>query len=163
MGKNNYSAGKFQVRQRTYIGLTKKWGGATAAGFTLATTDATAIEHVAKHYPKGPMKLLKVGAFALATIGGSAGVDKIDCRFKVRGASASLAGSFNANLESQAAFGSDETMTAFKMKAGEYLSIRTGTPETDNGTVQNTATVTGTLAFFYDWVPLYDNGGNWDT
>lgn len=157
-----YAHDQFGVVERKYFGLTKKYGGDVAAGYTLGTVDATAVEHLAKWYPKGPIKLLKAGSFTLATLNGS-GVDKIDCRVKVRGASASLAASFNCFASAQNSFASDESMTAFKVKAGEYISIRTGTPETDKGTVKNTSTTTGTLAFFVDYVRLFDNGGNWDT
>ncbi|MFQ5687003.1 MAG: hypothetical protein ACE5GV_10120, partial [Candidatus Scalindua sp.] len=121
---------------------------------TLGTTDATAIEHVAKWFPRGPIKVVKAGSFTLATLNGS-GVDKIDARLKVRGASASLAASWNAFASAPESFASDESMTAANVKAGEYLSIRTGTPETDKGTAKNTSTTTGTLAFFVDYKPLY--------
>jgi hypothetical protein len=157
---NTYDSEKYGIIERKWFGLTKKLGGETAAGFTLGTTDATAVSHLARWYPKGPILLVKAGSFTLATLNGS-GVDKIDARVKVRGASASLAASWNAFASAQYSFASDPTMTAKRVKAGEYLSIRTGTPETDKGTAKNTSTTTGTLAFFVDWVRDYST--KWDT
>lgn len=154
-----YDDGIYGMIQRKWFGLTKKYGGDVAAGYTLGTTDATAIAHVARWYPRGPIRVLKGGSFTLATLNGS-GVDRIDCRIKVRGASASLAASFDAFASAQFSFASDESMTNALVKAGEYISIRTGTPETDKGTAKNTSTTTGTLAFFVDWVPFYD--AKWD-
>jgi len=155
-----YDDGQFQVIERKWFGLPKKYGGDVAAGYTLGTTDATAISHVAKWYPKGPIKLVKAGSFTLATLNGS-GVDRIDARVKVRGASASLAASWNAFASAQNSFASDSAMSAVRVKAGEYLSIRTGTPETDKGTAKNTSTTTGTLAFFVDYVRDSEDAGKW--
>ncbi len=152
---NSYDDAKYGVVTRKWFGLTKKYGGETAAGFTLGTTDATAIEHVAKWLPRGPIALVKAGSFTLATLNGS-GVDKIDCRIKVRGASASLAASFNCFASAAESFASDMSLSATQVKAGEYLSVRTGTPETDNGTAAITSTTTGTLAFFVDYKPRFD-------
>ena len=150
-----YDDGQYGVITRKWFGLTKKLGGDCAAGYTLGTTDATAVAHVARWYPRGPIKVLKAGSFTLATLNGS-GVDRIDARVKVRGASASLAASWDAFSSAQYTFASAISMSAVQVKAGEYLSIRTGTPETDNGTAKNTSTTTGTLAFFVDYVPMYD-------
>lgn len=150
-----YDDGQYGVITRKWFGLTKKMGGDAATGYTLGTTDATAIAHVARWYPRGPIKVLKAGSFTLATLNGS-GVDRIDARVKVRGASASLAASWDAFSSAQFTFASDISMSAVQVKAGEYLSIRTGTPETDNGTAKNTSTTTGTLAFFVDYVPMFD-------
>lgn len=154
-----YDQGKYGVIERKWFGLTKKYGGDCAAGYTLGTTDATAQAHLARWYPKGPIILVKAGSFTLGTLNGS-GVDKIDARVKVRGASASLAASWNAFASAQNSFASDIAMSAYRVKAGEYISIKTGTPETDKGTAKNTATTTGTLAFFVDYRREFST--NWD-
>lgn len=156
---SKYDDERFGVIERKWFGLTKKYGGDCAAGYTLGTTDATAIAHLARWYPKGPIKLVKAGSFTMCTLNGS-GVDKIDCRVKTRGASASLCASFNCFSSAQFAFASDITMSYPTVKAGEYISIRTGTPETDKGTAKNTSTTTGTLAFFVDYVRKF--AANWD-
>lgn len=151
-----YDHEKYGVITRKWFGLTKKLGGDCAAGYTLGTTDATSQTHLSRWYPRGPITILKAGSFTIATLNGS-GVDKIDCRFKTRGASASLAASFNCFASAQYSFASDSTITTAQCKAGEYISIRTGTPETDKGTAKNTSTTTGTLAFFLDYAPKYDS------
>jgi hypothetical protein len=65
---NTYDDAKYGIIERKWFGLTKKLGGETAAGFTLGTTDATAVSHLARWYPKGPILLVKAGSFTLATL-----------------------------------------------------------------------------------------------
>tara|TARA_R100001530_G_scaffold26226_4_gene21121 strand:- start:8535 stop:9017 length:483 start_codon:yes stop_codon:yes gene_type:complete len=154
-----YDAAVYGGITRKWFGLTVKLGGDAAAGYTFGTTDATTQSQLARWYPRGPIRLLKAGSFTMATLNGS-GVDKIDCRVKTRGASASLAASFNCFSSALFSFASDITMSVAQCKAGEYISITTGTPETDKGTAQNTSTTTGTVAFFVDYVPALDS--NWD-
>lgn len=162
----SYAENKFRVITRKWFGLTKKHGGDVAAGYTFATTDATKIAHLARWYPKGPIKLVKAGIMRLATFT-SASVDIIPVRFRTRGASASLGCTVNAKstATAQAAytFASAVSFTAPNIKAGEYLSIDSGTPQTDNGTAANTATALGTMAMFVDYIPDYDEEDtNWD-
>ena len=159
---NFYSDSKFGVIQRKWFGLTKKLGGDAATGYALnvGTTDATHVSNLARWYPRGPIKMKKFGAFVLATVV-NASVDRIPCRIYTRGASAS-AGAVAYIGKTLFSFGSSTTFTVSQVKAGEYVSIVTGTPQTDKGTAANTATTTGTLAFFLDYVPTYDSGGKWD-
>ena len=156
-----YDDSRFGVIERRWFGLTKKWGGDVASGYTFATTDATAIAQLAKWYPRGPIKLVKAGTFILATVT-NASVDRIPVRVLTRGASASLGCLFYNAKGNQAVIASSTTFTARTVKAGEYLSIRTGTPQTDKGTAANTATTTGTVAFFVDYVRSFDSTGKWD-
>lgn len=156
---NFYDDSKFGVITRKWFGLTKKWGGDVAAGYTFGTTDATTQAQLARWYPRGPVKMVKAGSFVLATIT-NASVDRIPARVLTRGASASVAFSWNIPKGNTAAFASDVTAGVAQVKAGEYITIRTGTPQTDNGTAANTATTTGTVAFFVDYVPTYDT--KWD-
>jgi hypothetical protein len=158
---NFYSDGKFGVINRKWFGLTKKWGGDCANGYTFATTDATVITQLAKWYPRGPIKMLKAGTFILGTVT-NASVDRIPVRLRTRGASASLGCLFYNAKGNQAVIASTTTFTVSKVKAGEYINIVTGTPQTDKGTAANTATTTGTVAFFVDYVPTYDPTGKWD-
>lgn len=157
---NFYDDSKFGVITRKWFGLTKKLGGDVAAGYTLATTDATTISQLARWYPKGPIKFVKFGSFVLATLV-NASVDRVPVRLLTRGASASVGG-VAYSAKTLFSFGSTVTFTVNKCKAGEYISIRTGTPQTDKGTAANTATTTGTLAFFLDYVPTYNEDGKWD-
>lgn len=158
---NFYDDSKFGVINRKWFGLTKKWGGDCAAGYTFGTTDATVTSQLAKWYPRGPIKMLKAGTFILATVA-NASVDRIPVRVRTRGASASLGSLFYNAKGNQAVIASSTTFTVRQVKAGEYISIVTGTPQTDKGTAANTATTTGTVAFFVDYVPTYDSGGKWD-
>lgn len=158
---NVYSDSKFGVITRKWFGLTKKWGGDCANGYTFGTTDATTQNQLAKFYPRGPIKLLKAGTFNLATVT-NASVDRIPVRILTRGASASVGCVFYNAKGNQAVIASTTTFTAAKVKAGEYLNIKTGTPQTDNGTAANTATTSGTVAFFIDYVPTFDSTGKWD-
>lgn len=160
---NFYDDSKFGVIERRWFGLTKKHGGETAAGYTFGTTDATVIEHLARHYPKGPIHLEKAGAFVLATIGGGGTVfDQIPTRLRVNGADESA----EFTIDDEAAPFSSASTTTFTnatVDAGSYIGFKTGTPESTNGTAGNTATVTGTVAFFVDYRRLYTPDGNWDT
>ena len=161
-GSNFYSDSKFGVISRQWFGLTTKWGGMvvnTANLYTFGTTDATVRSQLAKWYPRGPVKMVKAGTFNLATIT-NASVDRIPVRVKTRGASASLGCLFYNAKGNQAVIASTTTFTVKQVKAGEYITITTGTPQTDKGTAANTATTTGTVAFFVDYVPTYDT--KWD-
>jgi len=165
---NLYDDGGYKGITRKWFGLTKKLGGETAAGFTFGTTDATKQTHVTRFYPKGPCKIIKFGALRLATMT-QASSDKIIAELIGRGASASVMASFlvkdSTTAESQYTFASIEcsNTTDFpivQVKEGEYISITTATPKTDKGTAANTATCTGTVAFFIDIIPTYDS--NWE-
>lgn len=105
--------------------------------------------------------MTKFGVFVLGTITAS-GADRIPFHVYTRGASAS-AGARAFVTKNQFVFGSSDDFTVSQVKAGEYISIAMGTPQTDKGTAANTATMTGTVAFFLDYVPTYDPSGKWDS
>ena len=160
-GSNFYSDSKFGVISRKWFGLTTKYGGDvvnTANLYTFGTTDATVRSQLAKWYPRGPVKMVKAGSFVLATIVNGT-VDRVPVRVKTRGASASLGCLFYSD-KTLNSYASTTTFTVKQIKAGEYIAITTGTPQTDKGTAANTATTLGTLAFFVDYVPTYDT--KWD-
>lgn len=160
---NSYDDAKFGVITRKFFGLTKKHGGDCASGYTFGTTDATAITHLARFYPKGPIKLRKFGYYTLATVGGGGTVmDIIPARLRVDGSNESSA----VNILDAAApysIGSTTTFTNPIVDAGSYLGVKTATPQSTNGTAGNTATTTGTVAFFVDYTPEYSTDGKWDT
>ena len=171
---NIYDNDKHSVITRKWFGLTKKWGGDAATGYTVkagATGDPDAdATVVAKYYPKGPIDVIKFGRMVLASIADSGSdVDVKVAHLVGRGASASLMASFNiidtgtTDVPGQIASieGSDTTdFLVRQLKAGEYLSIDTGTAQTDNGTTI-AATLTGTVAYFIDTVPKFDSD-KWD-
>jgi hypothetical protein len=170
-----YDDGKFGVITRKWFGLTKKFGGDCADGYTLGS--ATAITHLAKWYPKGPINIIKCGLRVLATLATAAtngSLERMAVRFyKSSAAGAShntLLDSFNINVGDHAdtpainAIASGgKTLSSNEVEAGRFISIRTGTVTTAGGTEPGTnGTVSGTLAFFVDWVPRFDIGGAWD-
>ncbi len=166
---NFYDDSKFGVIQRHWFGLSKKWGGdrpnarvASGQG-CFGTTDATTKTHFAKWYPRGPIKMVKAGVMTLASVT-NASVDRIPVKVLTRGASASTGCTFyiSAVPTVQAEVSSTTTFTVKQCKAGEYLTIKTGTPQTDNGTAANTATTLGTVAFFVDYVRQFSADGKWD-
>jgi hypothetical protein len=53
------------------------------------------------------------------------------------------------------AIGSTTTFTNEVVDAGSYIDIITGTPQSGDGTATNTATSTGTVAFFLDYTREY--------
>jgi len=163
-----YDEAKYGVINRKWFGLTKKHGGDAADGYTFGTTDATTQSHLAYWYPRGPINIRKFGAKVLASIvaGSQDYTDIITAKLLTRGASASIGGTFSFDIDGGTiaphTFSSVEGL-ATKCKAGEYIAIKTGTPLTNDGTAANTATTSGTVAFFVDWMPRYDGSSDWDT
>lgn len=179
---NFYDDSKFGVITRKWFGLTKKWGGDNAAGYTYGTAHGTSITHLAKWYPRGPIRITKAGSMTIATLA-NASSDLHIGRIRTRGASASVAVQWYLKSTStqvlqtviasnnvgrslptgnppSAANTSSVTMIN-QCKAGEYISVMTATPTTDKATrVQ--ATTSGTSVFFVDYVPTFDSGGKWD-
>jgi hypothetical protein len=168
-----YDDAKFGVINRKWFGLTKKWGGDVAAGYTYATHGGTSITHLARWYPRGPIKITKAGSMVIATLS-NASSDLHKGRVRTRSGSASVAVQWYVKNTStqiiQAVFASNTPNLTAKgtasnsvtqCKAGEYISIMTATPTTDKGTrVQ--ATTSGTSAFFVDYVSKYDSTNKWD-
>jgi hypothetical protein len=134
-----YSHPKFGIIVRKTFGLTKKCGGETAAGFTWNETEANA---VTRWYPKGPIKLLKVGALVLSTIGKG---EESFAFFKNTTRSATLVCSTTA-----AQYTIASKTVAVSMAAGDYLNILAST----------NVCSTGTVALFVDYRRTYDD--KWD-
>jgi hypothetical protein len=158
---NSYDDSKYGVIERHWFGLTKKCGGDAAAGFTdLNVSGATTLDSVVRFHPKGPIKLLKVGSFKLATMaGGGTGADQVPARLMVNGSNESA--DFDIPIAGAPfTIASTTTFTNDVVDAGSYIGIRTGTPETGDATEANGASVTGTLSFFVDYVRNYSD--KWD-
>ena len=169
---NAYDDSRYSVITRTWFGLTGKWGGQGVAYFQSGTigvggywgtTDNTSATLLQGWYPRGPIKMLKFGCMILATCTNDSN-DLFPVYLKTRGASASAGATLYIKNTSTGmaprTINSTTTFTVSQVKAGEYVYIRSGTPTTDDGTTANTATTTGTVAFFIDWVPTYSN--KWD-
>lgn len=168
---NFYDDSKFGGIKRQWFLMSKKLGGysstarAGASRGCFGTTDATSKVHVTRWYPKGPIKMVKAGSFVQATMT-QASSDLVQVRITTRGGSASAACNWyvksTSTAVSQFVIASTTTFTVKQVKAGEYISIKTGTPVTDKGTAANTATLTGTVGFFIDYVDTYDAAGKHD-
>lgn len=161
---NFYDDSRFGVVERKWFGLTKKHGGDVASGYTFGTTDATVISQLARHYFKGPIAIQKVGSYVLATIGGgSAAFDQVPARITKNGTNVS---SLEWNIPDTGApysIASVSPSSEVLVPAGSYIGIETATPESTNGTAYNTATVTGSVAFFVEYRRVWHQAGNWDT
>jgi hypothetical protein len=158
---SGYADGKYGVIERKWFGLTKKMGGDCASGYTFGTTDATSQNQVVRWYPKGPIKLKKFGAMVLGTIsGGGTGMDLIAARLRIEAVNDSSAVSLPTGAIPYA-IASTTTFTKGVVDAGSYVDIITGTPKTAKGTAANTATSSGTVAFFIDYARKYD-ASKWD-
>jgi hypothetical protein len=150
-----YDDGKFGVVERVWFGLNAKSGGSGANPYTFGTTDATTIDQVQRHYFRGPVKLKKFGYMVLATVGGGGtAMDVVPARLMVSGSNESS----DINIADAAApwtIASTTTFTNDLVPNGSYIHTRTGTPQSAKGTAANTATTTGSVAFFVDYVRQY--------
>lgn len=165
---NAYDDDKYNVIERKWFRLPTHIGGDAAAAFTnWATTDATKQTLIKRHYFKGPVRLLKVGALNIATAT-QASSDKILARlvkngasamasFKIKSTSTAVSAWTVASIES-----SDSTDFVINhVDAGDYISLNTATAVTDKGTAANTASCTGSFVFFIDYVRKY-NTDKWN-
>lgn len=161
---NFYDDSKFGVIERKWFGLTKKHGGDVASGYTFATTDATVISQVARHYPKGPIAIQKAGSYVLATIGGGGTIfDQIPARISINGTNKSTLEWNIPDAGAPYSIASVVPTAEVVVDAGSYIGIETATPESANGTIGSTATVTGSVAFFIDYRRVWHESGNWDS
>jgi hypothetical protein len=172
--QNAYDAAKFHVIKRKWFGLTKKFGGDVADGYTFAS--ATASTKLIRWSPKGPIKILKVGHMILATLGTPATNADVELQ-PYRVYKAVSAASHTTQIATQVITARDtgrealfsiaskegSALASQEVEAGMHISIRSGSPTTGDGTVDN-GTVDGTVAFFIDYVPHYDpSNEKWNT
>lgn len=169
---NFYNDSKFGVITRKWFGLTKKVGGDCAAGYTIGS--ATITNHLARWYPRGPIKVTKVGFMVLATLStpaSNADVELAPVRFYKSNSSGTSKSTLIASdglvprdtgRQALWSINSKETIASAEVEAGRFITICTGSPTTGDGTVDN-GTIGGTLAFFIDFVPQFDSSGKWDT
>lgn len=173
---HEYSSDIYGRRCRKWFGLGPRWGGeglvytvgsyATQTlemittgrgGYYLGTHDPGTLTHVEKWFPQGPIEIKKIGVFICSTLL-NASEGKMGFRFLSRGASASVVGTLvmSSATVSEAAFASKVSLTTTKCKAGEYITCQSYEPVTTGGATEIKATTTGRVAFFLDYVPLYD-------
>lgn len=161
----SYSDAKFQIIERTWFGLHLNKGGcvAAASGFTCGAEAATSNNHIAAYYPKGPIRLLKFGVMVQKAVACTAtAMDRIPFRLRVN-AGNETSNVYIADAAAAYTIGSTTTFTNPVVDAGSYIDIIQGTPQSGDGTEVVTGTVTGTFAYFIDWVREYTpEATDWD-
>jgi len=171
-----YDDDKYGVITRQWFGLTKKMGGHASAGYVFGSR-ATKTAHVARWYPRGPIECVKFGMMTLATLSTPATKDEADqfpgLLYTKNGAS--LAASFDILTAdaSSAVYGSHRKPYAIAStrtftgvlatnQRSQYITIKTGRPQSDGGTVGK-GTTGGSVAFFIDWKPvIMGDATSWD-
>lgn len=163
---NIYDDSKFGVITRKWFGLTKKFGGDCADGYTVGSA-ATCVSKVARWYPRGAISLRKAGVVMLATLQKRVASNwELRHRFFADGASASVGITVThdpvaATKVAPYTIASSVTLTRSRVKAGAYIRIKTATPQTDENS-RLTSSVLGSLAYFVDYVPLF-NDQKWNS
>jgi hypothetical protein len=175
----SYNDDAFNVIERSWFGLPRKYGGQTASGFTIGS--GTAEVSVLRWYPKTPCTVMKVGAFVLATVAsavsatGSVDRARVPIIFEKSSANGTtrttVLGSCNVVIGDTgrtARFGiasrEKDALASREVEAGRFISIRIATANSHNGTksgVIGTIMQTGTLAYFIDWKRKFSADGQW--
>ena len=137
-----YSDGSFGVVERHWFGLPKTWGGGAAAGFTFNETQAALIK---RFYPKGPIKLLKLGVIVLGTLG--KGEELIGLTV---GGTATVKGTVVASTTAAPGTIASKVL-ATTLSAGSYLSLLAST----------NVCSTGSVAVFIDFRRHFDVSEKW--
>lgn len=158
-GINFYSDSKYGVIERTWFGLTAKWGGEVAAGVTFNETQANV--NPKKWYPKGPIEIIKLGVMTLATLGKGEQLFGLT----VQG-TATVKGVVVASTASAPATIASNPLTP----GGSYQGYSTGAarPTLAAGSyltflASTNVCSTGTVALFVDWRRRFSSAGKWDT
>jgi len=166
----SYANDKFSVITRTWFGRTNKHGGGYTAPFTFGS--ATTADKVARWYPKGPIKVLKIGHQILATLSTPAtggAIDAVPYRMYKSSAAAAAKDTLIASnavkaddtdREALYNIGSKETIASAEVESGRFITVRTASPVTGDATAGD-GTVGGSVAFFIDWIPKYST--KWDS
>lgn len=158
-----YSDAQYSVIERTWFGLHLNKGGhvAAASGYTCGAEAATSNNHIERYYPKGPIRLLKFGIMVQKAVACTAtAMDRVPFRLRVN-ASNETSNVYQADAAAAYTIASTTTFTNPVVDAGSYIDIIQGTPQSGDGTEVVTGTVTGTFAYFIDWVREYSDS-EWD-
>ena len=180
---NAYDASKFHNVQRTWFGGSTKVGGGVVP-YTPVSGSATSETIVNRYYPKGPIKVLKVGYQCVATASAAANATGASdrARIPIEFYKSSAAGVARTTLIASDAIkihpvantltplwsiGSKETIASEEVEANRFITIFAATAESNAGTAAaavGTTLVSGSFAFFIDWVPKYDpSSEKWNT
>jgi hypothetical protein len=127
-------------------------------GFSALTKgSATCVTKIKKWYPKGPIDIKKIGMQVVATAATpatNASCDGFYYRVYKSGvvAATDLVLFDDTNRIAQYEIASKEV--DLSLAEGSYISIKTSSSYTGDGTV-DAGTISGSFAFFIDWVPKY--------
>lgn len=152
-----YDSGKYGVKTRSWFGLMKRFGGGqpnSTGGFSQSSgIDTTFVE---QWYPPGPITIKKVGYFIQNSLGGASRA-RLEIQFKTNDGNDSIAilRPTSTTVTSKT-FASTTSLTTAYCTTGSYIAIIGATPHTAAQSTMNYNSVTGTLAFFIDWVPRVD-------
>jgi hypothetical protein len=154
----NYDHAKYGVKTRKWFGLMKRFGGDgpnSTGGFAQSSGVDTA--HVEQWYPPGPIEIKKVGYFIQNSLGGASRA-RLEIQFKTNDGNDSIAVLRpTSTTVTSKTFASTVTLTTDYCTTGSYIAIIGATPHTAaQGSTLNYNAVTGTLAFFIDYVPKFD-------
>jgi len=181
---NTYDAAKFHVITRQWFGLTTKMGGECSAAIAPLTGSASTATLVTRWYPRGPIKVLKIGYLNVATASAAANATGATSRalipFEFYKSSAALVarttllGSLVARIALVALtytplwnVASKTDLASQEVEAGRFITIFAATPTDaagDQAAGVGTCMVSGSFAFYIDWVPKYDpSNEKWNT
>ena len=171
-----YDNAAFQVVERKWFGLTQKHGGEASSPITQSGTGTTTTP-VKRWYPKGPIDIVGFGVKCLATLGRDATAGNTRARIPIRMYKSSSNGTTKttvlATTHIQAGSATNQTRLALygvasdfspassEVERGRWITIFTGTPTTDAGTLSpsgGTMLATGSYALFVDYVRKYTDG-----
>lgn len=138
----SYSDASYGAVKRHWFGLPKTWGGGAAAGFTFNETQAALIK---RFYPKGPIKILKLGVITLATLGKGEQLVGLTV-----GGTATVKGTVVASSASAPGTIASVVM-ATTLSAGSYLSLLAST----------NVCSTGSIALFIDYRRQFSVADKW--
>ena len=183
---NFYDAAKYHNITRTWFGLTTKMGGQASASIAPLTGSATTATLVTRWYPRGPIKVLKVGYLNVATASAAANATGATSRARIPiefyksnssgTARSTLLGSDAITIAPVAitqcplwSIGSKagSGLSSQEVEAGRFITIFAATAEDSEGdaaAARGTTMISGSFAFFVDWVPKYDpSNEKWNT
>ena len=163
-----YDDARFRVIHRQWFGLTIKNGGSVADGGSLTFGSATTTDQVARWYPRGPIRVLKIGALVVATLSTPATNASV-AQSPVRVYKSNATGTAKSTLLASMGIDGDDTnrvdlwgiaskmiMASAEVEAGRFITIRTGSPLNAVGVEGTLGTIDGSVAFFIDWAPKFD-------
>ncbi len=182
--KNAYDAAKFHVITRQRFGYTTKLGGQASAAIAPLTGSATTETLVQRWYPRGPIRVLKVGYQCVATASAAENATGASDRARVpiefyKSSAAGVARTtliaskdirihpVAATLTPLWSINSKATIASAEVEAGRFITIFAATAQSNEGTAaaaRGTTMISGSFGFFIDWVPKYvPSAEKWNT